>query len=71
MPGSIWKGLISFGLLNIPVNLQNKDGREVPWDRIVKGYEFEKSRFVIINKEDFVTANPRGAQTIDVQDFIH
>jgi DNA end-binding protein Ku len=97
MPGSIWKGSISFGLLNIPVNLQKaqeekdlsfsmldskdlspikykkingKDGKEVPWDRIVKGYEYEKGRYVIMNKEDFVAANPRGTQTIDIQDFI-
>ena len=68
MAGSIWKGSISFGLLNIPVSLQKaqeghelhfsmldekdlspikykkvnaKDGKEVPWPRIVKGYEYE------------------------------
>lgn len=97
MAGSIWKGSISFGLLNIPVSLQKaqedqelhftmldeknlspikykkvnaKDGREVPWDRIVKGYEYEKGQFVIINKEDLKAANPRATQTIDIEDFV-
>lgn len=97
MAGSIWKGSISFGLLNIPVSLQKaeeghelsfkmldekdlspikykkisaKDGKEVPWERIVKGYEYESGEFVIINKEDFKTANPKATQTIDIEDFV-
>ena len=97
MAGSIWKGSISFGLLNIPVSLQKaqegndlhfsmldgkdlspikykkvsgKDGKEVPWNRIVKGYEYEKGQFVIIDKDDFKRANPKATQTIDIEDFV-
>jgi DNA end-binding protein Ku len=97
MAGSIWKGSISFGLLNIPVSLQKaqedhelhfsmldekdlspikykkvsaKDGKEVPWQRIVKGYEYESGQFVILDKEDFKAANPKATQTIDIQDFV-
>lgn len=94
---SIWKGSISFGLLNIPVNLQtakegkelhfqmldSKDfspirykkinantGREVPYDRIVKGYEYEPDQYVIMSKQDFAAANPKATQTIDIEDFV-
>jgi DNA end-binding protein Ku len=97
MPGNIWKGSISFGLLNIPVNLQKaqeekdlhfsmldekdyspikykkvsaKDGREVPWNRIVKGYEYEKGQYVLVSKEDLKAANPKATQTIDIEDFV-
>lgn len=97
MAGSIWKGSISFGLLNIPVSLQKaeegedlhfsmldgkdlspikykkvsaKDGKEVPWPRIVKGYEYEKGQFVIVEKDDFKRANPKATQTIDIEDFV-
>jgi DNA end-binding protein Ku len=90
MAGSIWKGSISFGLLNIPVNLQKaqegndlsfsmldskdfspikykkvnaKSGHEVPWARIVKGYEYDSGQYVILNKEDFKAANPKATQT--------
>lgn len=97
MAGSIWKGSLSFGLLNIPVTLQKaqegddlhfsmldekdlspikykkvsaKDGKEVPWGRIVKGYEYEKGQYVILSKEDFKAANPKATQTIDIEDFV-
>ena len=77
----IWKGAISFGLVNIPVGLysaaskterikfrllrasdqspiRNKrvaevDGKEVPWEEIAKGYEYESGRFVLLTDSDF------------------
>src|SRR5580692_9082766 len=77
---AIWKGSISFGLVNIPIALYpatrveelkfrllresdlspvnykrvaEADGREVPWDKIVKGYEYEKGKFIVLREEDF------------------
>jgi DNA end-binding protein Ku len=97
MAGSIWKGSISFGLLNIPVSLQKaqegnelsfsmldekdlspikykkvsaKDGKEVPWNRIVKGYQYEKGQYVLVSKEDLKAANPKATQAIDIEDFV-
>lgn len=96
-PGGIWKGSISFGLLNIPVSLhtanESKDlhfnmldskdfapikyrkinantGREVPYERIVKGYEYEPDQYVVVNKNDFAAANPKATQTLDIEDFV-
>src|SRR5882757_7259948 len=39
-----------------PVNYKRvaeADGKEVPWENIVKGYEYEKGRYVVIKDEDF------------------
>jgi len=94
---AIWKGSISFGLVNIPIALYpatrkeelkfrmlresdhspinykrvaEKDGREVPWDQIVKGYEYEKGKYVILKDEDFQRVDLEATQTVDIQDFV-
>src|SRR6184192_3991066 len=94
---AIWKGSISFGLVNIPIALYpatrkeelrfrllrakdlspvnykrvaEKDGREVPWDEIVKGYEYEKGKFVVLNEKDFQRVDLEATQTVDIQDFV-
>jgi DNA end-binding protein Ku len=97
MPRSIWKGSISFGLVNIPVGLYSaekrqevqfhlldkrdqspihyqrvseKTGKEVPWDDIVRGYEYEEGHYVILSDEDLKRANPEATQTVDILDFV-
>jgi len=94
---SIWKGSITFGLVNIPVELKTAvradhisfrllheedlspikyervcqaDGDPVPWNEIVKGYEYEKGKFVIMTDEDFKTAAVEQSKTIDILDFV-
>jgi DNA end-binding protein Ku len=94
---AIWKGSISFGLVNIPIALYpatrreelkfrllraadhspvnykrvaEKDGKEVPWDQIVKGYEYEKGKFVVLNEKDFQRVDLEATQTVDIQDFV-
>ena len=97
MARAIWKGSISFGLVNIPIALYpatrreefkfrllrktdlspvnykrvaEKDGKEVPWDQIVKGYEYEKGKFVVFKDEDFQRVDVEATQTVDIQDFV-
>lgn len=49
----------------------NKEtGEEVPWDEIVKGYEYEKDRYVVLTDEDFKRANVEATQTIDILSFV-
>ena len=49
----------------------NKEtGKEVTWDQIVKGYEYEKSRYVVLTDEDFRRANVEATQTIDIVNFV-
>jgi DNA end-binding protein Ku len=94
---AIWKGSISFGLVNIPIALYpatrkeelkfrllrakdhspvnykrvaEKDGKEVPWDEIVQGYEYEKGKFVVLNEKDFQRVDLEATQTVDIQDFV-
>ncbi|TDU81304.1 DNA end-binding protein Ku [Prosthecobacter fusiformis] len=46
------------------------DGKEVPWDKIVKGYEYEKGKFVIIKDEDFRRVDVEATQTVDIINFV-
>jgi len=45
-------------------------GKEVGWDQIVKGYEYDKGRFVVLTDEDFRRANVEATQTIDIVNFV-
>lgn len=56
-----------------PVNYKRvaeKDGKEVSWDQIVKGYEYEKGRYVVLKDEDFQRVDLEATQTVDIQDFV-
>jgi len=46
------------------------DGEEVQWDDIVKGYEFEKDRYVVFTEEDLAAAHPEGNKLVDVVQFV-
>src|SRR6478609_11920845 len=94
---AIWKGSISFSLINIPIALYpatrreelkfrllrqsdlspvnykrvaEADGKEVPWDQIVKGYEYEKGKFVVLKDEDFKRVDLEATDTIHIVDFV-
>jgi DNA end-binding protein Ku len=57
-----------------PINykrIAQADGQEVQWADIVKGYEYEKGKFVILKEEDFKRVDlEAAAQTIDIMDFV-
>lgn len=98
MARPVWKGAISFGLLNIPVNLINAEksndlkfnlvdskdknriryvrvneetGEEVPWNEIVKAFEFSDNNYVMLTDEDFKMADLKATKTIDIETFIN
>lgn len=93
----IWNGMISFGLVNIPVGvfsatrserlefhlLHEKDlgrinnvrvcqvdGEEVPYEDLVKGYEYEKGEYVVLTDEDFEKAAAETSKSISITDFV-
>ena len=97
MARGIWTGALSFGLVNIPVEVHTavrdtrphfrllhakdrspinyervcqKEGATVAWDDLVKGYEYEKGRFVVLTKEDFAAAALEKTRRIDILDFV-
>src|SRR5919106_2364107 len=43
--------------------------REVPNSEIVKGYEFEKGRYVVLSEEDFDKVRPESTRVIDLVQF--
>ena len=47
-----------------------REGRAVAWDDLVKGYEYEKGRFVVLTKEDFKAAALEKHRRIDILDFV-
>lgn len=56
-----------------PVNykrVSEHDGKEVPWDQIVKGYEYEKEKFVVLKEEDFNRVDVEATQTVDILNFV-
>src|ERR1700745_1057818 len=94
---AIWKGSISFGLVNIPIGLYpatrkeelrfrllrksdlspvnykrvaEKDGKEAPWDQIVKGYDYEKGKNVVVKEKSFQRLDLEAPQTVNIQDFV-
>src|SRR3954470_7577283 len=94
---AIWKGSISFGLVNIPIGLYpatrreelsfrqlrksdlspirykrvaEVDEKEVPWEEIVKGYEYEKGKFVVFDEADFDKVELESVDSIAIQEFV-
>ena len=45
-------------------------GDEVPYEQIVKGYEWEEGSYVLLEKEDFKRANVEATQTVDIVGFV-
>lgn len=97
MPRPIWKGHISFGLVNVPVVLfaaerratqgfklidsrnsarvryervNEETGEEVPWDQIVKGYEFEEGQYVLLSQEELDNASAEMTKAIEIEQFV-
>ncbi|MET0591530.1 MAG: Ku protein [Polyangiaceae bacterium] len=97
MARAIWKGSISFGLVQIPVGLytaeqreelsltmldkhdlspvgyeriNRKTGEKVEWKDIVKGYAYQKGKYVVVTDEDIRNANVRATQTVDILAFV-
>ena len=47
-----------------------REGKPVAWEDLVKGYEYEKGRFVVLTKEDFRAAALEKSRTIDIRSFV-
>src|SRR5690606_14561339 len=46
------------------------DGKEVPWDQIVKGYQYEKGKYVVFEDKDFEAIELESTKTVSIQDFV-
>ncbi len=50
--------------------VSSSTGEPVPWNEIVKGYEYAKGKYVIITDEDFKTAAVESSRTLEIVDFV-
>jgi DNA end-binding protein Ku len=46
------------------------DMKEVPGDQIVKGYEYERGRYIVLRDEDFEKVRIESTHSIDITDFV-
>lgn len=46
------------------------DGHDVPYDEIVRGYEYEKGKYIILSDEDFARVNVEATQSVDIVEFV-
>src|SRR6202171_5683986 len=46
------------------------DSKEVPADDIVKGFEYERGRYVVLSDEDFEKVKIESTHSIDITDFV-
>jgi DNA end-binding protein Ku len=97
MARTIWKGALSFGLVNVPVGIypatqdksihfnqleegtsdrirykkvNERTGKEVGNDQIVKGYDVGGGHYVILTDEELESAEPERTRLIDITDFV-
>jgi len=47
-----------------------REGKPVAWEDLVKGYEYEKGRFIVLTKEDLKTVALNKDKAIDIMDFV-
>jgi DNA end-binding protein Ku len=50
--------------------VSEKTGREVDYDKIVKGYEVSKGKYVTITADELASVAPRASRTVDIEDFV-
>jgi DNA end-binding protein Ku len=97
MARPIWKGHITFGLVNVPVILHScerradisfhlidsrnsariryerineETGEEVPWDKIVKGYEYADNNYVLLSEDELEHVSVEMTRSIDIEQFV-
>ena len=47
-----------------------EDGEEVPYDKIVKGYEITPDNYVILSRDELAEIDPEKTRAIEIQDFV-
>jgi DNA end-binding protein Ku len=50
--------------------VNEKTGKEVSWDQIIRGYQYEKGEYVALSDHDFEQANVEASHSIEITDFV-
>jgi DNA end-binding protein Ku len=46
------------------------DGKEVPYEKIVKGYEYAPDQYVVLSRDELSELDPKRTRAIEIQDFV-
>ena len=46
------------------------DGEEVPYEQIVKGYEYAPDQYVVLGRDELAELDPQKTRAIEIQDFV-
>ncbi|HEX3294343.1 MAG TPA: Ku protein [Solirubrobacterales bacterium] len=46
------------------------DGKEVPYEKIVKGYEYAPDQYVVLGRDELAELEPQRSRAIEIQDFV-
>jgi DNA end-binding protein Ku len=47
-----------------------QDGKEVPYEKIVKGYEYAPDQYVVLTRDELAELDPKKTRAIEIQDFV-
>jgi DNA end-binding protein Ku len=50
--------------------INKRTGKEVTRDNIVRGFEYEKDKYVVLSDDEIRSANPESTQTVDILAFV-
>jgi DNA end-binding protein Ku len=50
--------------------VNEETGEEVPWDKIVKGFEYEEGNYVLLSDEELEHASAEMTRTIEIEEFV-
>jgi DNA end-binding protein Ku len=50
--------------------VSEKTGKEVPYEKIVKGYEFAPDQYVTLTRDELAELDPKKTRAIEIQDFV-
>jgi DNA end-binding protein Ku len=45
-------------------------GKEIPWSETVRGYEYEKGKYVVVDVDELKTMRPEATQSVEIQAFV-
>jgi DNA end-binding protein Ku len=50
--------------------INEETGAEVPWDRVVRAFEYDDGNYVVMRDEDFARASPESSKAVDIERFV-
>jgi DNA end-binding protein Ku len=45
-------------------------GKEIPWDQTVRGFEYEKGAYVVVEEDELKAMRPEATQAVEIQAFV-